>query len=74
MLLVTENQHKVSHTPSVRSPAVVKERIRLGSVLCVSFSVLTVLAGIQSPSKTSATYAKDSLSEQVDEENRLRFT
>ena len=44
-----ESQHKRSNTPSIRSPVVYEERMRpghwLGSVLCVPFSVLTLLLG-----------------------------
>ena len=51
LVLVLESQHKSSTVSSIRSLVVGEERMRpgrcLGSVLCVTFSVLTLMVGWQ---------------------------
>jgi len=53
---IPDSQHKGRNTPSMRSPVVYEERMRPGhwleSVLCVSFSALTLLVGCHLSSKT----------------------
>ena len=49
LLLGSDSRHKGSNTSSIRSPVADEERSDhcLGSVLCVSFSALTLMVGWQ---------------------------